>query len=83
MKLIPVIDLKAGEVVHARRGDRDNYRPIVSPLCRGSRPEDGAAPASCHDPSSPAEAGGGAALCRDDSAVERASGRSMRGLGRG
>lgn len=40
MKLIPVIDLKAGEVVHARRGDRDNYRPIVSPLCRGSRPAD-------------------------------------------
>lgn len=40
MKLIPVIDLKAGEVVHARRGDRDNYRPIASPLCRGSRPQD-------------------------------------------
>jgi phosphoribosylformimino-5-aminoimidazole carboxamide ribotide isomerase len=40
MKLIPVIDLKGGEVVHARRGERDSYRPIVSPLCRGSRPED-------------------------------------------
>lgn len=40
MKLIPVIDLKGGEVVHARRGERDSYRPIVSPLCRGSRPRD-------------------------------------------
>ena len=40
MKIIPVIDLKAGEVVHARRGDRDSYRPIVSPLCTGSRPLD-------------------------------------------
>ena len=40
MKVIPVIDLKAGQVVHARRGDRDNYQPIVSPLCRGSRPVD-------------------------------------------
>lgn len=40
MKLIPVIDLKSGEVVHARHGDRDNYRPIASPLCDGSRPED-------------------------------------------
>lgn len=40
MKLIPVIDLKGGEVVHARRGERDSYRPIVSPLCRTSRPED-------------------------------------------
>jgi phosphoribosylformimino-5-aminoimidazole carboxamide ribotide isomerase len=40
MKIIPVIDLKAGLVVHARRGDRDSYQPIVSPLCRGSRPVD-------------------------------------------
>ncbi len=40
MNVIPVIDLKAGEVVHARRGDRDNYRPIVSQLCNGSRPVD-------------------------------------------
>lgn len=40
MKIIPVIDLKAGLVVHARRGERDSYQPIVSPLCRGSRPID-------------------------------------------
>jgi phosphoribosylformimino-5-aminoimidazole carboxamide ribotide isomerase len=38
MKVIPVIDLKAGAVVHARRGARDSYRPIASPLCRGSAP---------------------------------------------
>lgn len=40
MKVIPVIDLKAGAVVHARRGERDSYQPIVTPLCRGSRPVD-------------------------------------------
>lgn len=40
MKVIPVIDLKSGEVVHARRGERALYRPIVSELCRGSRPRD-------------------------------------------
>lgn len=40
MKIIPVIDLKAGEVVHARRGARDEYRPVVSELCAGSRPLD-------------------------------------------
>ena len=36
MLLIPVIDLMQGQVVHARRGERDNYRPIVSSLCSGS-----------------------------------------------
>lgn len=40
MKVIPVIDLRAGEVVHARGGHRTLYRPIDSPLCRGSRPAD-------------------------------------------
>jgi phosphoribosylformimino-5-aminoimidazole carboxamide ribotide isomerase len=40
MKIIPVIDLKSGEVVHARRGARDEYRPVVSALCAGSRPLD-------------------------------------------
>jgi phosphoribosylformimino-5-aminoimidazole carboxamide ribotide isomerase len=40
MKVIPVIDLKAGEVVHARRGARDSYQPVVSQLCRGSAPAD-------------------------------------------
>jgi phosphoribosylformimino-5-aminoimidazole carboxamide ribotide isomerase len=36
MLLIPVIDLMRGQVVHARRGERDNYRPILSSLCAGS-----------------------------------------------
>ncbi len=40
MKVIPVIDLKGGEVVHARRGARDTYAPVASRLCRGSRPQD-------------------------------------------
>lgn len=34
MKIIPVIDLKDGRVVHARQGQRDRYRPIHTPLCR-------------------------------------------------
>ncbi len=38
MEIIPVIDLQAGQVVHARRGERGSYRPIESPLCRGSDP---------------------------------------------
>ncbi|MDE2371298.1 MAG: nickel transporter [Burkholderiales bacterium] len=38
MLLIPVIDLMQGQVVHARRGDRAAYRPIVSALCPGSDP---------------------------------------------
>jgi phosphoribosylformimino-5-aminoimidazole carboxamide ribotide isomerase len=38
MDVIPVIDLKAGEVVHAQRGDRDSYRPVRSQICRGSAP---------------------------------------------
>ncbi|HEY0292692.1 MAG TPA: HisA/HisF-related TIM barrel protein [Hansschlegelia sp.] len=38
MDVIPVIDLMNGEVVHARRGERGNYRPIVSPLAKGSSP---------------------------------------------
>lgn len=32
MRLIPVIDLKDGVVVHAQRGQRASYRPISSPL---------------------------------------------------
>ncbi len=39
MKLIPVLDLMAGLVVHARRGERENYRPIVSTLCPSAAPE--------------------------------------------
>ncbi len=40
MDIIPVLDLKAGQAVHARRGRRDRYRPIETPLCRGSEPAD-------------------------------------------
>lgn len=39
MEIIPVIDLMNGLVVHARRGRREEYRPIESPLCRDSDPE--------------------------------------------
>ncbi len=40
MDIIPVLDLKRGNVVHARMGRRDQYRPIETPLCRGSAPGD-------------------------------------------
>ena len=40
MDLVPVIDLKAGQVVHARRGARDEYRPIETPLSATSAPAD-------------------------------------------
>jgi phosphoribosylformimino-5-aminoimidazole carboxamide ribotide isomerase len=36
MRLIPVLDLKDGVVVHAQRGQRDSYQPIHSPLCPSS-----------------------------------------------
>jgi phosphoribosylformimino-5-aminoimidazole carboxamide ribotide isomerase len=36
MKIIPVIDLKDGVVVHARQGRRDQYQPINTRLCRSS-----------------------------------------------
>lgn len=40
MEVIPVIDLKAGVVVHARMGQRDRYRPIETPLSATSDPVD-------------------------------------------
>lgn len=40
MELIPVIDLMGGLVVHARRGARDAYRPIETPLCASADPLD-------------------------------------------
>ena len=40
MQVIPVIDLKAGHVVHARLGHRAFYRPIETPLATGSGPID-------------------------------------------
>jgi phosphoribosylformimino-5-aminoimidazole carboxamide ribotide isomerase len=33
--LVPVVDLKDGAVVHARRGERGAYRPVRSGLCAG------------------------------------------------
>ena len=36
MKIIPVIDLKDGVVVHARQGLRDEYQPINTKLCQSS-----------------------------------------------
>ncbi len=38
MKLIPVMDLKGGQVVAARMGDRASYAPLASPLCGTSAP---------------------------------------------
>lgn len=38
MFVVPVIDLKAGQVVRAQRGDRQAYRPIVSALADGCEP---------------------------------------------
>jgi phosphoribosylformimino-5-aminoimidazole carboxamide ribotide isomerase len=38
--IIPVLDLKQGEVVRARAGDRAHYRPLASPLAPSSRPAD-------------------------------------------
>jgi phosphoribosylformimino-5-aminoimidazole carboxamide ribotide isomerase len=40
MQVIPVIDLKGGQVVHARAGQRDRYRPIQTPLSPTSLPSD-------------------------------------------
>jgi phosphoribosylformimino-5-aminoimidazole carboxamide ribotide isomerase len=34
MKIIPVIDLKNGAVVHARQGNREHYEPINTDLCK-------------------------------------------------
>ncbi|MGZ5006686.1 MAG: HisA/HisF-related TIM barrel protein [Methylobacter sp.] len=36
MKIIPVIDLKDGVVVHARQGNREHYLPIHTDLCQSS-----------------------------------------------
>ncbi len=39
MKLVPVIDLMGGMVVHAREGRRSQYLPVESTLCSGADPE--------------------------------------------
>jgi phosphoribosylformimino-5-aminoimidazole carboxamide ribotide isomerase len=38
MEWIPVIDLRGGQVVHARRGERQHYAPVRSGLLAGSHP---------------------------------------------
>jgi phosphoribosylformimino-5-aminoimidazole carboxamide ribotide isomerase len=38
VEIIPVIDLKGGLVVHARRGDRCHYAPLASRLCDSCEP---------------------------------------------
>lgn len=38
MQIVPVLDLKGGVVVHARRGQRADYAPLSSPLVEGSEP---------------------------------------------
>lgn len=43
MDVVPVLDLKQGRVVRARRGDRSSYRPIETPLSATSDPLDVAA----------------------------------------
>jgi phosphoribosylformimino-5-aminoimidazole carboxamide ribotide isomerase len=40
MEIIPVLDLKDEVVVHARMGQRDQYRPIETPLSSSSQPAD-------------------------------------------
>jgi HisA/HisF family protein len=38
MRIVPVLDLKGGVVVHARRGERSEYAPLRSPLVDGCEP---------------------------------------------
>ncbi|MDD2768140.1 MAG: HisA/HisF-related TIM barrel protein [Methylococcus sp.] len=38
MKIIPVLDLMQGTVVHAVKGHRETYRPVSSPLCPDADP---------------------------------------------
>lgn len=38
MDVIPVIDVRHGVAVHARQGQRSQYRPLATPLAQGSDP---------------------------------------------
>src|SRR5438046_7414972 len=38
MRVVPVLDLKGGIVVHARRGQRADYQPLRSKLADGCDP---------------------------------------------
>ena len=39
MLVIPVLDLSRGLVVHAKKGDRKNYLPIISVISSSSKPK--------------------------------------------
>ena len=39
MLVIPVLDLSRGLVVHAKKGDRKNYQPIISVISSSSKPK--------------------------------------------
>lgn len=38
LEIIPVVDLMAGRVVHARQGDRQNYKPLLTPFSAVAEP---------------------------------------------
>lgn len=38
MKIIPVIDLKDKIAVHGKSGNRDEYKPLESVICKSSNP---------------------------------------------
>ena len=40
MEIIPVIDIYQNQVVHAVKGQRQNYRPLQTSLCNSHSPED-------------------------------------------
>jgi phosphoribosylformimino-5-aminoimidazole carboxamide ribotide isomerase len=40
MHILPVLDLKAGQIVRAVAGERARYRPVVSQIARSSEPSD-------------------------------------------
>ncbi len=40
MQIIPVIDIKAGQAVLAKQGDRQNYQPLSTPLCSSCQIDD-------------------------------------------
>lgn len=40
MQIIPVIDIKAGQAVLAKQGNRQNYLPLSTPLCNSSQVAD-------------------------------------------
>jgi phosphoribosylformimino-5-aminoimidazole carboxamide ribotide isomerase len=40
MRVVPVLDLKGGHVVHGVGGRREEYRPVVSRLTDSSAPAD-------------------------------------------